>query len=103
MARAATVALVLAACLLAGPDAPAQEDAGPPGSPDKCRPGELCGTGDVEERSAGSQGSAPEVPGRHLRALITLGFIAAIIGTYLFVALTGRNPFAAARRAGRRT
>ena len=38
-----------------------------------------------------SRGDAVDPPGNYVRSLLTLGLIAAVIGTYLFVALTGRS------------
>lgn len=62
-----------------------------------CQAGELCGSGERDARIQDNQTEAVETPGNHLRSLITLGLITAVIGSYLFAALSGRSPL------GRRT
>ena len=104
MPRRTTVALLLLACLIAAAAGPAaaQQDGDQSAGGAECRRGELCGSGDFDDRSADSTSNVPETPGRYLRSLITLGLIAAVVGTYLFVAFTGRNPLAATLGRDRR-
>lgn len=65
-----------------------------------CQAGELCEREDAEEPSVSRQ-PVNDPPGRYLRSLVTIGFIAALVGTYLFVALTGHLPIRR-RAVGRR-
>lgn len=86
--------LVLSAVLLAPSAAPAQEPSLEPAEEEECRAGELCGSGDREDRfQDDNRVDAPDPPGNYARSLITLGLIAAVVGTYLFIALTGRSIF----------
>lgn len=69
------------------PSPAAEEESG-------CQAGELCGSGeDREDTIQDNRTEAVETPGNHIRSLITLGLIAAVIGSYLFVALSGRSLF----------
>lgn len=100
MARALFGLLVVLALLAQVPAASAQlKDNGD----DDCSIGELCGSGEVDESQSARDRDVVDPPGDHVTSLITLGLMAAVVGSYLFVALTGRNPFArmmARRRAG---
>ena len=58
-----------------------------------CQAGELCGSGEREDTIQDNRTDAVETPGNHVRSLITLGLVAAVIGTYLFAALSGRSLF----------
>ena len=70
----------------------AQEPPSQPDEGDECRAGELCGSGTREDRFQNdTRVDAPDPPGNYVRSLITLGLIAAVIGTYLFIALSGRS------------
>jgi hypothetical protein len=71
------------------------ESPGPGGVP--CKAGELCGSGDNADRLRNNPQPVVDPPGRYLRSLVTLGLIAALVGTYLFVALSGHTPL---RRGG---
>ena len=67
-----------------------------------CQPGELCGSTDFEDAERAER-EVPDPPGDYATSLVTLGCIGLVVGTYLFVALTGRNPYsrlAARRRTG---
>jgi hypothetical protein len=70
-----------------------QEGVSPETGGEPCKAGELCGNTDVEEPFGGSSRNANDPPGHYVRSLLTLGFIAVFIGSYLFIALTGRSPF----------
>lgn len=79
----AIVALVLMA--LARP-ALAQESPTPSGD---CAIGVVC-TNPLET-GPGEQQPVNDPPGNYVRSLITIGFILLLVGTYLFVALTGKS------------
>lgn len=83
----ATAAFVLPSAALAQETSPAPAEMG-------CRAGELCGSGDREDRFQNdNRVDAPDPPGNYTRSLTTLGLIAAVVGAYLFIALTGRSIF----------
>jgi hypothetical protein len=86
---------VLLVALFAVPSAAlAQETTPEPAEEEGCAAGELCGSGDRENRfQEGERVDAPDPPGNYARSLTTLGLIAAVVGTYLFIALTGRSIF----------
>jgi hypothetical protein len=76
--------------MLSGP-ADAQPAEGP-GRP--CAPGELCVPDEVPEPGEAEEGSGGPVndpPGRYLRSISTMALVALIVGTYFFVALTGKR------------
>lgn len=86
-------ALLLAAALLPSA-ALAQETSPAPAEEEGCQAGELCGSGDREDRFQNNgEVDAPDPPGNYTRSLTTLGLIAAVVGAYLFIALTGRSIF----------
>lgn len=90
LCRLAVAALALV--LLIPSSVLAQETPSQPDDGDECRAGELCGSGTREDRFQNdTRVDAPDPPGNYVRSLITLGLIAAVIGTYLFIALTGRS------------
>jgi hypothetical protein len=85
-------ALVLAAILALPSVALGQETSPEPAEEEGCRAGELCGSGDREDRFQNEgRAEAPDPPGNYARSLTTLGLIAAVVGAYLFIALTGRR------------
>jgi DNA-binding transcriptional LysR family regulator len=85
-------ALVLAAAFLAPSVALGQETTPEPPAEDVCRAGELCGSGDRDDRFQNEgRVEAPDPPGNYARSVTTLALIAAVVGTYLFIALTGRR------------
>ncbi|HEU4868374.1 MAG TPA: hypothetical protein VFV09_11675 [Actinomycetota bacterium] len=85
---------LLAATLLMPSAALAQETSPEPAEQEGCQAGELCGSGDREDRFRNDDGAgAPDPPGNYTRSLTTLGLIAAVVGAYLFIALTGRSIF----------
>jgi hypothetical protein len=87
-------AVLLGAALLMPSAALAQETSPEPGEEEGCQAGELCGSGDREDRFQNDDGAAaPDPPGNYTRSLTTLGLIAAVVGAYLFIALTGRSIF----------
>lgn len=94
MARLSALAIVLTVSLgLPLPAALAQEEGEPPASGEEtCRAGELCDSGVVEEPFGESTQEVLDPPGRYVRSLLTLGLIGAFIGSYLFMALTGKSP-----------
>lgn len=86
--------LLLAAAFLMPSAALAQETSPEPAEEEGCQAGELCGSGDREDRFQNEGGvDAPDPPGNYTRSLTTLGLIAAVVGAYLFIALTGRSIF----------
>lgn len=93
--------LALALLLVPGSQAWAQQ-LNEPDEEEGCRAGELCGSGEVDESRGSTPREVVDPPGAHVRSLITLGLIAALIGTYLFIAFTGHRPFERLR-AGRHT
>lgn len=86
-------ALILPAVFLAPAAALAQETSPEPAEDEEeCRAGELCGSGTRENRfQDDNRLDAPDPPGNYARSLVTLGLIAAVVGGYLFIALTGRS------------
>ena len=101
MRRLSALAIVLTVSLgLPLPAALGQEEGEPPASGEEtCKAGELCGDTDVEEPFGGPAQEAEDPPGRYVRSLLTLGLIGAFIGSYLFIALTGKSPrFRVSRR-----
>ena len=94
-------ALILSAVFLVPSAATAQETSPEPAEEEGCQAGELCGSGTRENRfQDDNRVDALDPPGNYARSLITLGLIAAVVGTYLFIALTGRSIF---RRRPRKT
>lgn len=90
--RNVITALILVAVCLSSSAASAQETTPDPEEEQGCQAGELCGSGDRENRFQNDGGvEAPDPPGNYARSLLTLGLIAAVVGTYLFIALTGRS------------
>jgi hypothetical protein len=90
--RTPLVVLLLVALVVVAPPAGAQEES--PGSDgQECRAGELCGPTEGEDPFGDTGPSVADPRGNHVRSLITIGLIAAFLGTYLFIALSGRNPF----------
>jgi hypothetical protein len=85
---------------LLGPAALAQQEglSPAPAGGEPCRAGELCGNTDVDDPFGGSSRRVEDPPGRYVRSLSTMGLIAIFIGSYLFVALTGRSPKLGGRR-----
>lgn len=93
-------AILLFAVLLTPSAAPAQEASPEPAEEEGCRVGELCGSGTRQDRfQDDNRVDAVDPPGDYARSLISLGLIAAVVGAYLFIALTGRSIF---RRKPRR-
>jgi hypothetical protein len=87
-------ALILSGAFLLPSAALAQETSPEPAEEEGCQAGELCGSGDREDRFQNDDGvEAPDPPGNYTRSLTTLGLIAAVVGAYLFIALTGRSVF----------
>lgn len=85
---------VLVAALLVPSAAVAQESSPEPADENECAAGELCGSGEREDGpEVGTQVDALDPPGNYTRSLATLGLIAAVVGAYLFIALTGRSVF----------
>jgi hypothetical protein len=89
--------LVMAAVLATSP-AWAQGESPGSGEEEECRAGALCGPSEGEDPFGDTNRSAVDPPGNQVRSLITIGLIFAVLGTYLFIALTGRSPFR--RRSG---
>lgn len=87
------VVLLLLVVIAAGTPAEAQQESPGSGGEEECRPGELCGPTEGEDPFSDTGRSVVDPPGNHVRSLITIGLIAAFLGSYLFVALSGRNPF----------
>jgi hypothetical protein len=85
--------VLLIAAMAAGAPAAAQEESPGSGDEEECRAGELCGPTRGEDPFEDTDRSVVDPPGNHVRSLITIGLIAAFLGSYLFVALTGRKPF----------
>lgn len=86
-------ALLLAAAFLL-PSAALAQETSPEPAEEGCQAGELCGSGDREDRFQNDDRvDALDPPGNYTRSLTTLGLIAAAIGAYLFIALTGRSIF----------
>ena len=94
MRKLSALAIVLTVYLgLPLPAALGQEEGEPPASGEEiCKAGELCVSGEVEEPFGESTQEALDPPGRYVRSLLTLGLIGAFIGSYLFIALTGKSP-----------
>lgn len=59
---------------------------------DVCQIGQLCGN-IVEPVKRGEDGSVNDPPGKYVRSLITIAFIALIAGTYMFIALRSGRGF----------
>jgi hypothetical protein len=91
--RARLFVVLLMTVIAAGAPAAAQEESPGAGGEQGCRPGELCGPTEGEDPFGDADRSVVDPPGNHVRSLITIGLIAAFLGSYLFVALTGRKPF----------
>lgn len=93
-ARKLIWAVLLAAAFLVPSAAMAQETSPELAEEEGCQAGELCGSGAREDRFQNNDGGdAPDPPGNYTRSLTTLGLIAAVVGAYLFIALTGRSIF----------
>ena len=91
MARLATILAIIGSLTFSGAAGFTQDLQSPGPGEAPCRAGELCEREDAEEPSI-SQQPVNDPPGRYVRSLVTIGFIGALVGTYLFVALTGRLP-----------
>ena len=87
------ILLLLTLLMLAPTAAFGQEAADPVPTPEEegCQAGELCGSGDRNDRLQTDTSRAPDPPGNYARSLTALGLIFAVIGTYLFIALSGRR------------
>jgi hypothetical protein len=94
VSRLRALAIVLIVFLgLPLPAALGQEAGEPPASGEEtCKAGELCDSGEVEEPFGESTQEVLDPPGRYVRSLLTLGLIGAFVGSYLFMALTGKTP-----------